>query len=541
MLHPPAREESFTQRCDRSKRLRRAIAATVRRVGEPWEQAEADALLSAAEQRFERIRRGVGLVLGPLVLVALLVFPVPAPNPEAARLAAVLGFVLVWWITEAVPIPVTSLVGPALAVLLGIGRAHEIFAGFGDPIVLLFLGGFVLAQAMATTGLDRRVAFAILARPWFSGSPARLLVAFTLLTAGCSAWMNNTSTTAMLYPIGLSVLTALARQAGLVATRTRFGVALMLTLAWASSIGGIATPVGSAPNLIALGQLDKLAALRVPFFHWMAIAVPVAIAMLLCMLAWFRFALPPDVPGGAGAAARIDADRAALGPPSRAERNVMIAFAATVAMWVTPGLLAVVLGSDAPVVAALQRVLPESVAALLGASLLFVLPVDWQARRMTLEWSEAVRIDWGTLLLFGGGLALGGAMFRTGLAAAIGDGLVAWTGSDSLLALTCLFAWVAIVLTETTSNTATATMLTPLAIAAAQAAGVSPVPPAMAVALASSMAFMLPVSTPPNAVIYGSGAVPITAMARHGAVVDLASAVIVPGGVLAGCRLLGFA
>jgi sodium-dependent dicarboxylate transporter 2/3/5 len=170
-----------------------------------------------------------------------------------------------------------------------------------------------------------------------------------------------------------------------------------------------------------------------------------------------------------------------------------------------------------------------------------VLPVDWKARRFTIAWSNVARIDWGTLLLFGGGLALGAAMFRTGLAHALGEGLVAWTGSDTLVSLTFLFAWVTLVMTETTSNTASSTMLAPLAIAAAQSAGVSPIPPAVAVALASSMSFMLPVSTPPNAIVYGSGCIPITAMLRHGTVLDLASAFVVPTGVLLGCRLLGIA
>jgi sodium-dependent dicarboxylate transporter 2/3/5 len=218
---------------------------------------------------------------------------------------------------------------------------------------------------------------------------------------------------------------------------------------------------------------------------------------------------------------------------------VLLAFAATVAGWVAPGTIGLAFGADSEAFRAAQRALPESAVALLGMTLLFVLPVDWPARRFTLVWSDAARIDWGTLLLFGGGLALGGAMFRTGLAEALGDGLVAWTGSDSLVALTFLFAWVAIALTETTSNTACVTMLAPIAIASAQAAGVSPVPPAMAVAIASSMAFMLPVSTPPNAIVYGSGAVPITAMLRHGMLLDLVAALVVPAGTLVGCRLAG--
>lgn len=493
--------------------------------------------LSAAEQRFDRARRTVGLFAGPLLLLVLLAFPVPAPSPEAARLAAVLGLVLVWWMTEAVPIPVASLLGPALAVALGVGSASQMFAPFGDPIVFLFLGSFVLAEAMASSGLDRRLALAVLARRAVAASPTRLLAAFVAITAGISAWLNNTATAAMLYPIALSVLGALGR-AG--ADTGRWGTALMLSVAYAASIGGIATPVGTAPNMITLGQLETLAGVEIPFFQFMVIATPTALVMLALLVGWLRIAAPPGASLSAGVRDLAGA-HAALGPLSRRERNVLIAFLLTVAAWVGPGLLAVALGSDSALARDVQRLLPEPVVALFGAGLLFVLPVDWRARRFTLEWREAGRIDWGTLMLFGGGLALGGAMFRTGLATALGEGLVGWTGSDSLVGLTFLFAWVALVLTETTSNTATATMLAPLVIASAQAAGVSPIPPALAAGFCASMAFVLPVSTPPNAIVYASGRVPILAMVRHGVVMELASALVVPAMVLVTCRLLGFA
>ena len=518
----------------------RAGAGRLRAVSEPRPAPPSALVLSEAERQLDHARRTVGLFAGPALLLTLLLFPVPAPTPEAARLAAVLALVLVWWMTEAVPIPVTALLGPALAVVLGVGPAGELFAPFGDPIVFLFLGSFVLAEAIASSGLDRRVALAVLARPAVAASPGRLLAAFVAITAGISAWLNNTATTAIVYPIALSILAALARNAGADAWRSRWGTALLLAVAYAASIGGIATPVGTAPNLITLGQLRAIAQVEIPFFHFLVIATPTAVVMLLVLIGWLRLTVPADVaaPGGAR---DLAAERAALGPLSRRERNVLAAFLLTVVAWVGPGLLAVALGPDAPLARAVQRALPEPVVAVLGAGLLFLLPVDWRVRRFTLEWREAARIDWGTLLLFGGGLALGGAMFRTGLAAAIGEGLVAWTGSDSLVALTFLFAWVALVLTEATSNTATATMLAPLAIASAQAAGVSPIPPAIAMGLCASMAFMLPVSTPPNAIVYASGRVPITTMLRHGLVMDLASALVVPGMVLMTCRLLGFA
>lgn len=506
---------------------------------------EARETLSEAELRFERRRRGVGLFLGPLAFVVLLLAPPTSLSPEAARLASVLAWVLIWWITEAVPIPVTALLGPALAVVCGVGSALEMFAPFGDPIIFLFLGSFVIAEAMFATGLDRRMAYAILARRWVGSSTTRILIAFAVVTGGLSMWLSNTATTAMMYPIGMSVLVALSqlleRSEGKAVdfTRLRFGTALMLVTAYASSIGGTGTPVGTPPNLIALGQLDTLAGVRIPFFTWMTMAVPIMVVMLLVLVGYLRWALPPELHHIAGSGEAIRAERAALGKLGTAERNVVIAFSLTVALWVLPGVVALVGGVASPLARNLQRLFPEGVVALLGAALLFLLPVDWRTRRFTISWSQAAKIDWGTLMLFGGGLSLGAAMFRTGLARAVGDGLLHLTGAHSLAALTYLFCFVAVVITETTSNTAAATMVCPLAIAAATSAGLSPVAPAVATALGASMAFMLPVSTPPNAIVYGSGCVPITAMLRHGLVLDLVSLTLIPGGVLLMCSLLG--
>lgn len=508
---------------------------------DPPVTTDAPPAISAIEARADHIRRSVGLWLGPLAFVLLLVFPPALENPAAAKLAAVLALTLVWWVTEAVPIPVTALLAPCLAVVLGVGTAQEMFAPFGDPIVFMFLGGFLIAEGMSHTGLDRRVAFGILSHPAVAQSPSRILLAFTLLAAGISAWISNTATAAMIYPIGVSVLHAMARHRGVEFTSLRYSTALMLAVAFSASIGGIMTPVGSAPNLIAIGQLQKLTGQGVPFLHWSAVTVPIALLILATMVLYFRFALPPDVEAGEEVTRKVRAERATFGPMDRAQKMVVSCFAITVTLWVVPGLVAAVLGASHPTAALLSRHLPESVAAVIGGSLLFMLPGRPETGRPVLGWAQAANIDWGTLMLFGGGLSLGGAMFRTGLATSIGDGLVAWTGSTSLVALTCLFCWVAILLTETTSNTAAATMLAPLAVAAAKAAGVSPVPVAMAVALGASMAFMLPVSTPPNAIVYGSGAVRITAMIRHGVVLDIAAAILIPVGVLVGCRLWGLA
>jgi sodium-dependent dicarboxylate transporter 2/3/5 len=211
-----------------------------------------------------------------------------------------------------------------------------------------------------------------------------------------------------------------------------------------------------------------------------------------------------------------------------------------VAFWVLPGLLALAAGPESAAARRVTALLPEGVVAVFGAALLFLLPEDWARRRFTMTWSRAARLDWGTLLLFGGGLSLGAAMSKTGLAESIGQTLLAATGARSTAALTYLFCVVAVVLTETTSNTAAATMVCPLAIATSQAAGVSPLAPTAAVAFGASMAFLLPVSTPPNAIAYGTGRVPITAMLRHGLLLDGAAILMIPAALLLMVRLLGW-
>lgn len=489
--------------------------------------------LSPAEERFEARRRRVGLALGPAVFLFLLLVPMPAPTAAASRLAAAVAWVLVWWITEAVPIPVTALLGPALMVLLRVSGPGEAFAPFGDPVIFLFLGSFILAEAMAVHGLDRRVAFALLSSPLVGGSAARVLLAFAGLAAGLSMWLSNSATTAMLFPIALGVLGAMARLLSAAGrevdpTRLRFGTALMLLCAFASSIGGIGTPVGTPPNLIAMGYLDKLAGVKIPFFQWMLLALPILLAMLAAALVLMRLLLPPEMRRIEGASEILKRERAAMGPMSRGERNVLAAFLLAVLLWVLPGAVAAVAGTSSGIYVLLQGVLPESVVAVAASALLFLLPADRKSGTLTLTWNQAVRIDWGTLLLFGGGLSLGAAMFRTGLAEAVGRGLVAATGARSTLALTILFAAAGIVVTEVASNTAAATMLVPLAIAAAASAGVSPLEPAVACALGCSMAFMLPVSTPPNAIVYGSGCVRITQMIKVGVFLDATAVVVIP-------------
>jgi len=231
----------------------------------------------------------------------------------------------------------------------------------------------------------------------------------------------------------------------------------------------------------------------------------------------------------------IRLERRRLGPLQRGEWNVLMAFGLTVSLWVFPGVVSLIAGGESETARWFSQRMPESVAALLGVVALFVLPVDWKAGRFTLTWTEVSRIDWGTIVLFGGGLALGEAMFTTGLAHWIGGGMAHALGAQTVVGLTVVFTVVAVLLTETMSNTATATMVVPVAVAVAQAAGVSPLQPALGACLGASLAFMLPVSTPPNAIVFGSGCVPLLRMVRHGLVLD---AVAISGIVIVVCWLV---
>lgn len=476
--------------------------------------------ISAVEARFERWRRRSGLVLAPLAFAAVWWTASALPVP-AHRLAAVLAAVVVLWITEAIPMAITAFLGVAAAILLGVAPAQEAFAPFADPIVFLFVGTFMLARAIFVHGLDRRFAFAILGLPGVGERPGRMLVAYAAVACAISMWISNTATTAMMFPIGISLLAFLEShpQAGRVAPA--FGTVLLLSNAFAASIGGLATPVGTPPNLIGLGFIQRETGVSVPFFSWMLLGLPVSLTALALLLVDFRRTGVPRRTELHGVAEMIAAERAAVGPWTRAQVNTLIAFAATVTGWVLPGAAALLLGRDSATATYLASLLPESVVALLGASLLFLLPVDWRRHRFTLTWVDAVQIDWWIVFLYGGGIALGTLAFKTGLAEAMGNGLTGLLGVRSEFGLLALSTVLATVLSETTSNTASANMVVPVVIAFARSAGIDPVLPALGATMGASLGFMLPVSTPTNAIVYGSGRIPLTAMIRHGILLDV--------------------
>jgi sodium-dependent dicarboxylate transporter 2/3/5 len=357
-------------------------------------------------------------------------------------------------------------------------------------------------------------------------SPGRLLLAFAAITALISMGLEHGDhrDDAPYWnrdPSEMARMESKRSGRAVEFTQLRYGTGLMLAASFASSIGGLATPVGTPPNLVGLAFIRNQLGVEIPFFSWMAFGLPTAIVLLAVLVPYLHRACPAEPGVLNGSAQWIRDEHSKLGALSRGEANTLLAFLVTVTFWILPGLVAILAGTKAPSYRWLDAHFPEAVVAVLGATLLFVLPVNLRRAEFTLSWREAVRIDWGTILLFGGGMALGEMMFSTGLAKWIGEGLAHAFNARSTLGLIILFAGIATLVSETTSNLASATMVVPVAIAVSQAAGVNPVQPALAACLGASMGFMLPVSTPPNAIVYGSGCIPLLKMVRHGLLLDL--------------------
>lgn len=461
-------------------------------------------------------RKKVGFFLGPALFLSSYFLPLLPNNPKAHDLLSVFLLVVVWWVTECIPIPVTALLIPVFLTALRICPTGDAFAPFANPIIMLFLGSFVLARAMCVHGLDQKLAFSVLSVKGIATKKTRILFALGLTSLFLSLWISNTATTAMMYPIALGVLDAFGNSGN--SKRTiPFSVILLLTLAYASSIGGIGTPIGSPPNLIAIGMLEKLIGYRVTFFQWMIIGFSIMLPMYCMLFLLMKWKLRKTPGGVSSKGITFSKPRTSGSHLSPAQRNVLIAFSVTVFLWVFPGFISLIWGREAPLYLWLHGHFPESVAAVIGAALLFFLPVHLRKNEFTLSLKDAIRIDWGTLLLFGGGLSLGFQMFETGLADAIGKFFISMGGSSaSLSIITLLSVTFSVFLTELTSNTASANMLIPIIIAISNAAAINPLPPVLGSAIGCSFAFMLPVATPPNAIIYGSGLIRLPQMMKIG-------------------------
>ena len=471
-----------------------------------------------------------GAVLGPLCAIILWLMPIDGLSEQAHHLLAVMSLIAIWWITEPVAIPITSLLGPTLCVILGIAPIKDAYEQFANPMIFLFMGGFLLAKGMMVNGLDKRIAYGIMSMKWVGDSPRRIFLAIGLACILCSGWVSNTATAAMMFPISLGLLEAIREMMAengktIDLKNYKYATGLMLMTAYACSIGGVMTPIGTPPNIIMIGFLQELApqAPEISFFQWMIWGT---VAMILyfiiaSVVLWRLF--PADVDHIKGAKEFIQKSVDSLGEWTRAQKNTMIAFSTAFVLWVAPSVLGIMYDVDSDVMKFYDSHFPEAIAAMIGGLMLFFLPVNVKTGEMTMTWKDGVEgIEWGTLLLFGGGLAMGSMMYDTGLSAWIGNGLKEALGNNpSEWLFVGVFCVAALIMSELTSHTASTNLMAPIAIGAALSLGFSPIPVAIGIALASSLGFMMPVSTPPNAIVYASGYVPITKMIKSGFIIDL--------------------
>jgi len=487
-----------------------------RKIGTHIEEGAASAYVGEAEAEPGRTRKTIGLLLG-IVLFALVILLPPPDGLELApwRVAAVALLMATWWLTEAVPISVTALLPLLLFPTFGVAPIGDVAAPYADPLVFLFLGGFLIALAIERWNLHRRIALTIL-----SGVGARedlQIGGFMLATAAISMWVSNTATAVMMLPVALSIVPK-GPDGAVEPGKERFATALMLGVAYGASVGGIATLIGTPPNALLAAFMNQNYDIEIGQLQWMLLGVPVSAVMLV--ITWLlltRLLYPVRRVELPGARAVIRRQLAEMGSISRPEKRVAVVFGLTALAWVTRPLL--------------QRIFPEleltdTTIALAGAVLLFLIPNGIERGRFLLTWQQAERLPWGVLLLFGGGLSLAAAVSGSGLAGWIGMQLEGLQGVSPIV-LVLTIAVLIVFLTELTSNLATTATFLPVVAALAATLDAPPLLLTIPTALAASFAFMLPVATPPNAIVFGSGYVTVPQMAKAGVWLNLVGIVVI--------------
>lgn len=468
------------------------------------------------EPRAYTRRQRIGLFLGPLLFVLMLVVPTPAGmEPAAQKMAAVALLMATWWMCESIPIPATSLLPIALFPLMGIMHTKKATAPYASHLIFLFMGGFIIALAMQRWNLHRRIAMNIVKTVGFS--PGRLIFGFMAATAALSAFVSNTATTVMMMPIGLAIIhhvveegrkEGLDRDIDFSPENFAFGLNLMLGIAYAASIGGIATLIGTPPNTVLAGYVQKTYGYEITFANWLKIGVPLVIVLLpLCWLWLTRIANPMKLQKVPGGRSLINDELRRMGSMNAGERWTALVFVLTALAWIFRQQIGFLFPDP--------KLVTDAAIAMTGALVLFLIPINLKKNLFVMDWHWAAKMPWGVLILFGGGLAMADGFKATRLADWIG-GQVSLLEHAPILVLVIAVATLIIFLTELTSNTATAAMVMPILSAVAIGLGQNPLLLVIPAAIAASCAFMLPVATPPNAIVFGSGYVTIPQMVKSG-------------------------
>lgn len=455
------------------------------------------------------------LLIGPLAFIACLLYAPYSSAPLTFKTLGVAAWLILWWMVEAVPIAVTSLLPLILFPAIGNSTIQDTAANFGNPIIFLFMGGFILAIAMEKWNLHKHIALNILR---ITGSNANgILLGFIISTACISLWISNTATTVMMLPIGLSVIKLVESTLGEGACDKpgfkNFASSIMIGIAFAASIGGIGTIIGTPPNMYMVAQMKELHNFDMPFFQWMFVGVPIVIIMAtVTYLIMTRWLLKNNLGKLGNTKQLIATEIEKLGKITYEQKVIAIIFALTVTLWISRTLINRLMGAN---------ILEDSTIALIGGLLLFIIPAKNKTNStFFLSWSDMKKLPWKILLLFGGGLALAQALEKVGIIAAVGNWVAGIEGTDAFLLIT-LMAAAGVFMSEIMGNIALATIYIPVAMAIGVSLGQSPILFAIPIALATSFGFMLPIATPPNAIAYSSGYVNTKDMLKVGFVLDV--------------------
>lgn len=450
------------------------------------------------------------LVTGPALMLFFALTPAPEGLPVAAwQTIGIVFWMAFWWITEAVPIPVTSFLPLVVAPLLGVATIKDAAAPYAHPLIFLFMGGFVLSLAMERWNLHKRIALSTML---FIGSkPSAQVGGMMLVTAFLSMWMSNTATAVMMLPIGMSVINMLRKEGEV---SSGFGNALLLGIAYSASIGGLATLIGTPPNALMAAYLNDNYKINIGFAEWMYVGVPLAVGLLLFtwyVLTHVTYRLDTNAPMSSKGLFREQLQ--ALGKIQKPEKMVLVIFALTALAWMFRPLLAKALGVK----------LDDTIIAMAAACIIFILPIDRQNNRL-LTWNDTAKMPWGVLMLFGGGLSLAVLIKSSGLAQAIAEQVEMLQGMPVWIMIAAVVT-VIVFLTEVTSNTATAAGFLPLLGPVALTLAGTPMMLVVPAAISASCAFMMPVATPPNAIVFSSGELKIRDMVTAGVWLNLFSIV----------------
>ena len=452
----------------------------------------------------------IGLFLGPIIFFLIQFLPITVVSEKADAVIAVAIWMVIWWITETVNIAVTALLPLILFPLLKVMEIADVGANYGSPIIFLFFGGFVLALALEKVKLHKRIALNIIK---FTGTtPNKVVLGFMIATAFMSMWISNTASTVVMLPIAISVIKLLIDDSdGFTKGDKNFALSIMLGIAFAANAGGIATVIGTPPNSVLIGLLENQYNIQISFLTWMSFGLPFSIIMVVAVyFVLVKWMFPCKDILFTASANLISEEVKKLGKVSKEEKRVLIIFAITVFLWITrtivntlfPGLK-----------------LSDTVISLIGAVSLFAIPMNLKKGNFILQWKDTEKLAWGILILFGGGLALAKGMASSGLVALITDTIAA--GNFNVLATVALLIVLMLFMTELMSNVALVAVLAPVVAGIAIGLNIPILNLLIPVTMASSCAFMLPMATPPNAIVFASGYVKVNEMVRAGVLLNL--------------------